>query len=1153
MKKTEFVHLHNHTVYSLLDGFLKIDKVIERAKEFGMPAVAMTDHGVLFGAIEFYNTAQKAGVKPIIGCEIYLAPEGRFSKTVKTTTSEVAYHLILLAMDYEGYRNLLKIVSYAYLEGYYYKPRADLELLSRYNKGLIAMTSCIHGLVPAHILGNEIKKAHSYAGDLKEIFNEDRFYIEMQNNNIPEQKKANAELIKIARDLNVPLVATNDCHYLNPEDYNTHQILLCIQTGKKLDDPDKFEFSTDQLYFKSPQEMTELFKDHPEAIKNTLSIAEKCNLKLDFNEIRMPKFNIPEGETLDSYFETLTRQGFKKRIDKMKEVGLKVDEDKYNERLEYEINVIKKMHFSGYFLIVADFINYARSKGIPVGPGRGSAAGSLVSYSLGITDLDPIRYDLLFERFLNPARTSMPDIDVDICKERRDEVIEYLRNKYGMDMVAHIATFNTLKARQAVKDVGRVLGMPFKEVDTIAKFIPDKIVSNIRSAIEIEPVLKERYKTDPQIKKLLDIAQEIEGIPRHVSVHAGGVVISDEPLVETLPLFKGKDNEVVIQFGKDDLEKTGFVKFDVLGLETLTIIEKTKQLIEKYRGEKVDFDTIDMSDEKTFDLICKGDTTGVFQLESPGMTRVCMKYQPRRLDDLIALIALYRPGPMSMIDDFINRKKGKVPVEYELPQMEEVLGSTYGIMVYQEQVMQVAVKVAGFSLIDADELRRTMSKKKKELIPELRKKFIEGARRNGVSQSKAGKIFDQIEKFAEYAFNKSHSAVYAVTAFRTAYLKAHYYQEFMSALLTSVAMDQQKREKIAIYVSQCKAHSINILPPDVNRSVIEFIPEGENIRTGLIAIKNVGLSAVEAILEARRDGGDFKSLEDFCVRVDTKRVNKRVIENLIKVGAFDFTGKKRSQLVSAIDECLNYAVRVNKERENGQISLLKNMKDNYVKDEVNYLEMEEWPENIISEFEREILGFFLSRHPLEKYKHEVERYASANSKNIDDLLDGAEVVVGGVVLNSTVRTTTKGEKMAEVIIEDLYGTIEVMIFPSLYKTSGELLKGDVPLIIKGRIDRTEEKVRVIGTEIFPIFEATEKFTKSVHLYYHEEDKEVKKLEEIREILIKNKGNCKVFLHLLKGKKSETIILVNDRYFVNPQEQFIIEMESTLGKGNVVLE
>lgn len=1152
MKKIEFVHLHNHTVYSLLDGFLKIDKLIERAKEFNMPAVAMTDHGVLFGAIEFYSAAERAGIKPIIGCEIYLAPDSRFSKIVKTSSSEVAYHLILLAMDMEGYRNLVKIVSTAYLEGYYYKPRADLELLKKYNKGLIAMTSCIHGLVPAHFLSNEKNKAYEFAKELKEIFDDGRFYLELQINNIPEQRRVNKNMLELAKELDLPLVATNDCHYLNASDYDIHQVLLCIQTNKKLNDPDKFEFSTDQLYFKSPQEMAELFKEIPSALKNTLEIAEKCNLKMKFNEVRMPVFTIPEGETLDSYFEALARQGLKKRFLKMRELGIKFDEQKYLDRLSYEINVIKSMKFSGYFLIVADFISYAKSKNIPIGPGRGSSAGSLVSYALGITDLDPIKYELLFERFLNPARGSMPDIDVDICKERRGEVIEYLCEKYGRDKVAHIAVFNTLRARQAVKDVGRVLGMPYKEVDNVVKFIPDKIASNIKEAIEHEPALRESYNSNPQIKKLLDIAHEIEGIPRHSSMHAGGVVISDEPLVEVLPLFKLKDNEVIIQFSQNDLEKTGFVKFDLLGLETLTIMEKTKQLIERIRGEKIDFDRLDLTDEKTYELISKGDTAGIFQLESAGMTRVCMKLQPNCIDDLIALIALFRPGPMNMIDDFIMRKQGKVPVEYELPEMEEILGKTYGIMVYQEQVMQVAVKVAGFSLADADDLRRSMAKKKKELIPELRKKFINGARANGISVSKAEKIFDQIEKFAEYAFNKSHSAVYALNAFRTAYLKAHYYLEFMSALLTSIAMDQLKRKKIALYISKCKARSIKILPPDINRSVFEFVPEGENIRTGLIAVKNVGSAAIEAIIQARKEGGDFVSLEDFCSRVDTRKVNKRVIESLIKVGAFDFTGKKRSQLFACLDECLNYSAKVNRDKVNGQFSLLGPTAGN-TGGSINYPEMDEWPENVLIGFERELLGFFVSKHPLDRYRKEMERFTTTDSEKLSDLIDDSEVIVGGIVLGLTVRTTSKGEKMANIVLEDFSGTVEVIVFPNLFKTSQHLLKGDMPIVVKGRVDKSEEEVKLVAIEIYPIIEARERFTKSVHLFCEGEHLKAEKLDELRNLLLKNHGNCKVFLHLIKPRKSETIILVNEKYFVNPQEQFIIEMESTLGKGRVVLE
>ncbi len=1154
MKKPEFVHLHNHSVYSLLDGFLRIDDLLERAKQFNMPAVAITDHGVLHGVIEFYQKANATGVKPIIGCEIYLAPDDRFNKTTRGTGSEGAFHLILLAMNNEGYKNLVQIVSTAYLEGFYFKPRADIELLKKYNNGLIALSSCLHGIVPAYLIAGEKKKAYTTAEELASIFDDRRFYLELQINKIPEQQKANEELIKLSKEMNLPIVATNDCHYLDAEDYDLHQILLCISTGKNINDPNKFEFSTDELYFKSPGQMVELFKDFPEATKNTLEIVERCEVNFEFDKIRLPKFAMPEGETVESYFEAIVRQGFKRRIERLKEVAnYPIDEKLYNDRVDFEIEVIKRMKFAGYFLIVADFINYAKSNGIPVGPGRGSAAGSIVAYSLGITDIDPIRYSLLFERFLNPGRTSMPDIDVDICKEKRELVLEYLRKKYGSDKVAHIAAFQTLKARAAVRDVGRVLGMPYKEVDRVAKFIPEGQDIDITRAIEMEPTLKEMSENDAQIKKLLDYAKKLEGIPRNTSMHAAGVVIADEPITEALPVFTLRDTkEVITQFSKDDIEKIGFVKFDLLGLETLTVMDKAIKLIEKTKGVKIDLDAINLQDEKTYKLISSGDTAGIFQLESAGMTKVCMKLQPTKIEDLIALIALYRPGPIEMISDFIERKHGRVAISYEVPELEEILSETYGIMIYQEQAMQIAVKIAGFSLSEADDLRRAMSKKKKEILAPLKEKFIEGARLNKVPVAKAKRIIEQIENFADYAFNKSHSAVYALIAYRTAYLKAHYYLEFMSALLTSVATDQKKREKIAVYISQCKGRSIKILPPDINRSVLEFIPEGEGIRTGLIVVKNVGTSAIEAILQARKDG-DFESLEDFCSRVDTRRVNKRVIENLIKVGAFDWTGKKRAQLFAALDECLTLGAKVSRDRESGQFSLLGEIGANKSNGMINYTEIDEWPENVLLGFERELLGFFISRHPLDKFRGVLERLTTVNSSEFDSVMDDSEVVVGGVVLNMTVRTTTKGEKMANLILEDLHGTMEVIVFPSQYKNSGNLLKGDIPLVIKGRIDKSEEKVKVVASEIFSILEASEKFTKSVHLYCSDTINDRGKFEEIREILMRNRGNCKVFLHLIRPKKSETIILVNEKFYINPHEQFIIEMESAIGKGNVVLE
>ena len=1150
--KKEFVHLHNHTVYSLLDGFLKIDSLLEKTKELGMPAVAMTDHGSLHGTIEFYERAMEIGVKPIIGCEVYVASGSRFEKTEKGTSSEGAFHLVLLAIDEKGYRNLVKIVSSAYLEGFYRKPRADYELIRECNSGLIGLTSCMHGQIPFYLSIGERKKAYDLANTLSQIFSDKRFFLELQINKIPEQKKVNDELLKMSKELNLPVVATNDCHYINAADYSTHQILLCVQTGKTLDAPDKFEFSTDGLYLKSPDEMYEMFKDIPDALKNTVEISERCNVKFEFGAVRMPRFAIPEGETLDTYFDALARQGLNRRLKKLMDVqGHTIDESKYIQRLNHEIDVIKAMKFSGYFLIVSDFIQFAKKHGIPIGPGRGSAAGSVVSYALGITDIDPLRYSLIFERFLNPARGNMPDIDVDICKERRDNIIEYMRNKYGTDRVAHIAVFNTLKARAAVRDVGRVLGMPYKDVDRIAKFIPDN-AENIKDALEHEPTLRELIKSDSKIKNLLEIARAVEGIPRHASMHAGGVVISNEPLTDALPLFKGKESEVITQFSMKDLEKAGFVKFDLLGLETLTVIDKTLKLIEKSTGEKIDFDVIDISDPDTYKLISEGDTSGIFQLESSGMTRICMRLQPRRIEDLIALIALYRPGPMSMIDEFIMRKQGKISVEYELPQIEDILNETYGIMVYQEQVMQVAVKVAGFSMSDADDLRYAMSKKKKDMIDELKEKFIEGARLNGISASKAKKILEQIEKFAGYAFNKSHSAVYAINAFRTAYLKAHYYLEFMSALLTSVASDQPKRDKLPLYIAHCKEHGITILPPDINKSFLEFTPEENNIRVGLIAIKNVGGMAIQSILEAREKDGSFKSLEDFITRVDTRKVNKRVIESLVKVGSFDFIGRFRTQIFEAVESCLEFTSRINKDKENGQESLLSDAFDKEGGAGIRYPELDEWPEGILLGFERELLGFFTTRHPLDRYVSDIEKYTNSTSASLDDMVDDAEVTIGGIILTTTIRNTKQGDKMANLILEDRRGIVEVIIFPQLFKTSNSLLKGESPIILKGRIDKSEEKVKLVAQEVYPIIEAKEKFTKAVHCYLGSEEPLKDKFLQLKEILEKNRGYCRVFLHLKKKQNDETILLLSDKFSVTPRDSFIMEIEESFGKGSIEL-
>ncbi|HWP34449.1 MAG TPA: DNA polymerase III subunit alpha, partial [Thermodesulfobacteriota bacterium] len=920
---TPFVHLHLHTQYSLLDGANKLDALFARIVALGQPAVAMTDHGNLFGAVDFYTRAQEAGVKPIIGCELYLAPGSRFDRAPAKGTYEGAFHLTVLAMNEAGYRNLCRLVTAAHLEGFYYKPRVDRELLWQHHEGLIVLSGCLNSELSQALVRGDLEGALRLAGAYRERFDDGRYFLELQPNRIPDQAKVNAGLLEIHRRTGIPLVATNDCHYLVREDAESHDVLLAIQTGKTLNDPTRWRFGYDDFYVKSGEEMAAHFRDLPEAIANTLAIAERVSLTLAFGRYAFPRFDTPDGESLERYLERAARAGLEARL---VQIALRRGTDVehlrplYLPRLEYELATITKVGFAGYFLIVADFINEAKRRGIPVGPGRGSAAGSLVAYALGITDLDPIEHKLLFERFLNPERVSMPDIDVDFCMDRRDEVIEYVCQKYGRDRVAQIITFGSLQARAAIRDVGRVLDLPYGEVDRIAKLVPNVLNITLDEALEQEPRLRELAARDATVGKLIAHARAIEGLFRHASVHAAGVVISDRPLVEHLPLYRGTKGELVTQFAMNDVERIGLVKFDFLGLKTLTVLDRACRLVKASRGETVDLQLLPLDDPQTYALLARGDTTGVFQLESSGIRELAVRLKPERFDDIVALLSLYRPGPLEsgMVDDFIRRRHGRTPVSYPLPQLEPVLKDTYGVIVYQEQVMQIAQVVASYSLGEADLLRRAMGKKKPEEMAAQRTRFVEGAVRNGVSAEKARAIFDLMEKFAGYGFNRAHSAAYALITYQTAYLKAHYRPEFMAALLTC---DMGDTDKVIRYLADCRDAGIAVLPPCVNASEAEFTVVGGAIRFGLAGVKNVGTQAVESILEARRAGGPFTDLFDFCERVDLRRVNRRVIEALIKCGAFDSLGAPRAALLASLDRAMEAGVARQREREMGQATL----------------------------------------------------------------------------------------------------------------------------------------------------------------------------------------------------------------------------------------
>ncbi len=953
----DFVPLHLHTEYSLLDGAIRIKDLIAKAQEYKLPAISMTDHGNLFGAIDFYTKVSKAGLKPIIGCEVYIAPKTRFDKADSARTSEKSYHLILLCKDINGYRNLTRLVSSAYLEGFYYKPRIDKDILEQHSGGLIGLSSCMKGEISHFLTAGMIDEARNAALHYRKIFGSENFYLEIQANEMPEQEVLNRQIIELSRDIHVPLVATNDCHYLVREDAKAHDVLLCIQTGKTLNDNDRMKFSKDTFYFRSPEEMKELFQDVPEAVENTRKIAEKCNLDFTFDKFHLPKYDLPEGEDDNHYVKKLTEEGLRKKL------GGTIPET-YQERLVMELEMIRKMGFSSYFLIVWDFIHYAKSRDIPVGPGRGSAAGSLVAFGLDITDIDPIKYGLLFERFLNPERISMPDIDVDFCMDRRGEVIDYVTNKYGKDHVAQIITFGTMQARAAIRDVGRAMNIPYSDVDKVAKLVPFLPKITLSSALDKEPQLKEIYDTNPDIKELINVAQRLEGISRHASTHAAGIVISPDPLTDYLPLYKApNDDAVVTQFDMDAIKKIGLLKFDFLGLKTLTIIDKAEKIINSALKEEKGADftpfsthSIPLDDKVTFELLCEAKTAGVFQLESSGMKDLLTRLRPDVFEDMIALVALYRPGPLGsgMVDEFIDGKNSTSSskstgslAKLGLPELDEILKETHGIILYQEQVMEIAHKMAKFSLAQADILRKAMGGKNPDEMEKMKNIFIQGLKENKVSEKKASTLYNLILQFAQYGFNKSHSAAYAYIAYQTAYLKAHYPVAFMAA---SLSADMDNTAKVVTFINECKDMGIEILPPDINESTREFKVTGKSIRFGLEAVKGVGSSAIDAILEFREEKS-FSSFSDFAMRSDSRRVNKKVLESLIKAGALDLMGK-RAQLMEGLPDVMEAAVRYQKEKSLGQESMFGDIHE--VPSERLPI-IEEWNESTLLAMEKEAL------------------------------------------------------------------------------------------------------------------------------------------------------------------------------------------------------
>lgn len=1145
MSTAPFVHLHVHSHYSMLDGAIRIDNLIDRAKEFNMSAVALTDHGAMYGALEFYDKATKAGIKPLVGCEFYVAQKGRFKKDQNAGHN---FHIVLLAMNKAGYQNLMKLASMAQTEGFYYKPRIDYELVAAHQEGLIALSACLHGEIAWRLTHNDPEGAKKRAAELQDIFG-DRLYFELQENGILEQKLANKGLIHIGKELGIKVVATNDCHYLNRDESYAHEVLLCIQTGRTMSDPKRFRFSTDELYFKSPEEMARQFSYCPEALENTLEVAERCNLQLKFDQHYFPNFPVPEGESLESLFAGACHDGLERRFDHMRKMGALSQEDvtNYRDRLEHEITVIQKMGFAAYFLIVADFINWAKEQKIPVGPGRGSGAGSLAAYCMQITDIDPLPYGLIFERFLNVERMSMPDFDVDFCKDGRDDVINYVRKKYGGDdHVAQIVAYGSMKARGVIRDVGRVLEIPLPKVDRIAKLVPEELKITLDKAIDKEPRLRDAMKED-DIRELLTVAKTLEGLSRHKTTHAAGVVISPAPMVEFLPVCIGQNKEVLTQYDMKYTEKTGLIKFDFLGLKTLTVIDRALKLIKQDIGTEVQLNTIPLDDPKTYNLLSQADSLGVFQLESDGMRDLLKKMKPELFTDLIALVALYRPGPLEsgMVNTFVDTKHGHRLPEYPLPQLKDVLEETYGVIVYQEQVMKIANILAGYSLGDADILRRAMGKKIPAVMEQEREKFMAGALKNNIPEQKATYIFDLMAKFAGYGFNKSHSAAYALIAYQTAYLKAHYPAQYMAALLSC---DMDNTDKVVKYINECKAHTIAVLPPDINESFKDFTVVNDRIRFGLEAVKNVGGAALISIIEEREANGPYPTLSDFCSRIDPSRVNRKVIESLIKAGAFDSLKCRRSQLMEALDVTLEKAKAVQRDRLSGQMNLFsldsRQKQTNHAC--VELPDIPEWSKLKKLAFEKETLGFFLTGHPLEGVAADLKKVTDTDLEGLVDWGESQLVRVGGIIESYKEHKSKKGDRMAFAVLEDMSSRVEMVIFPSTFAECSHILDQDEAVVVLGQVQLNERGAKIIAESIDTLSQAMIKYTKEIAIRVRAQQTNRQQLEMLKEMFYQHHGTCPVRLILHFDGRGEVDVEILKDLKIKPSAEFFHQVEKTLG-------
>ena len=1154
---SQFVHLHLHTDYSMLDGACDVEKLCHRVKELGMPAVAMTDHGNIFGAVHFVNAAHKSGVKPIIGCELYICKREDHNIERTPPEGDSYNHLLVLAENEEGYRNLAKITSEASLHGFYYKPRVSKKFLAEHAKGLIGLSGCLKGEVAELLMEGKYEAARNSAAFFGDIFGKNNFFLEIQDQGLEMEHRIHPDLFRLQKELGVPLVATNDSHYLCEEDAHAQDVMVCIQTGKSIQDTNRMKFQGTDFYVKSHDEMYRVFKDAPDVLSRTLAIAERCHVRLEKVSSPFPHFEVPDGYTLDSYFEHVTREGFARRLQSLRHLHdqgrLKHSISDYEQRLSREISIIQQMQFSGYFLIVWDFIRYAKEQNIPVGPGRGSAAGSLVSYSLGITDLDPLQHELLFERFLNPERISMPDIDIDFCMNRRGEVIDYVTRRYGRENVAQIITFGTMAAKAAIKDVGRAMDIPYSDVDRIAKMVPNQLNITLEHALKESPGMQQAYESDSQVRQLLDTARKLEGLVRNAGVHAAGVVISPRPLIELVPLHRTKNDEIVTAFDMVAIEKMGLLKMDFLGLTTLTILDDTIKLIAQTQGQQISLADIPLTDDETYKRVFySGLTSGVFQFESHGMRDVLRRYQPDTIGDLTALNALYRPGPIQggMIDDFIDRKHGRKKVEYELPELKEVLEETLGVIVYQEQVMQIANRLAGYSLGEADLLRRAMGKKKPEEMAQQRERFVQGAVQRGYPQKKIEKIFDLMAQFAGYGFNKSHSAAYALLAYHTAYLKTHYPVEFMAALLTSVTGNT---DDVVKYINECREMGIAVEPPGINFSAANFTPHGKAIRFGLAAVKNVGHNAIESIIAGRKEN-HYQSIYEFCEKVDLRLLNKRVLESLIKSGAMDSLGR-RAQLMAVLDKAIERALKSQRDAESGQHGLFGVFQQEESHSNNDKLpETPDWDEHTRLAAEKEILGFFITGHPLEKYKEKLQDLRALSTAEISAVKSSTgkdeSITTAGIITNVRVLKSKKGDFYAQGALEDMKGSVEMIVFPEAYRKLQEKVKIEVPVLVRGGL-RIEEGVnpKLTVNDILPLEEAKVPLPRALRIRIPADSANDAIVDDLHTLFAERKGEAKVLFDV-ERQGDFMVVMEAEGYNVQPDRKFMARVEELCGRGAV---